>query len=359
MRVLFDVAHPAHVHFYRHLRRQLVDEGHATLVVGRDKDVTLDLLRAFRIPHYRVGRSGARGMAGQALELLDRDYALLRLARRFRPDLVLTRSPAGAQVARLTGATGVFDTDDGRAVGVHFWASAPFAHVITSPDSLTEDYGPRHRRYRGYKALAYLHPNRFRPDPAIRAEVGVAPDTPLFVVRFVANVASHDRHTLGLPADARRRLVQRLARVGTVMVTSEGPLAPEFEPYRARVAPHRMHDLLAAADLVVGDSQSMAIEAGLLATPSIRLSSFTGRVSVLAELEERYGLVSSFRPDEVAAFEDAVARTLDDLEGAGARMARARERMLEEKEDVTAWYRRLLDELVDARTGVGRRRGRR
>ena len=34
MRVLFDIVHPAHVHFFKYLHADLVAEGHETLVIA-------------------------------------------------------------------------------------------------------------------------------------------------------------------------------------------------------------------------------------------------------------------------------------------------------------------------------------
>lgn len=345
MRVLVDIVHPAHVHFYRHLITQLEARGDEVEVVARDKDVTLELLDLFEIPYRSVGRSGSKGWVGQASELLIRDWALWRTARRFRPHLILARNPAGVQVARVVGAIGVFDTDDGSAVGIHFRAAAPFAHVITTPDSITEDYGPRHRRYQGYKALAYLHPAHFRPDPDVLTHLGVSEDEPYSLVRFVAMVASHDRNEAGLALDVKRRIVNILDKRGRVFISSEAGLPSDLETRRLQIPPHRMHDALAFARMCVGDSQTVAFEAGLLGTPSIHCSSWSGRLEPLDELERRFGLLRSFPPERseelLAAVEEVAADPDAKLVWAGRR-----ERMLREKIDVTAWYLDLVSELA-------------
>lgn len=346
MKVLIDIVHPAHVHFFRNLHAQLLEEGHDVLVVGRDKDVTLDLLEAYGIPHLVHGRSGHRSMLGQAKELVGRDLFLARQARRFRADVILTRNPAGVQAARLAGVPGVFDTDDGTAVGIHFAAAKPFAHVITTPDCLREDHGPRHVTYPSYKALAYLHPDRFTPDPAVRGELGLAPDEPLFLVRFVAHDASHDGAIEGLGAEARRRVVALLAAAGRVAVTSEAPLPPDLEPHRMVLPPHRIHHVIAAADLTVGDSQTVAAESAILGVPALRLSSFSGRVDYLTELEERYGLVRNFSPGQDDELLAALEAALSDLPGLRRSATEARTRLLEDKVDLTTWYRRFLEEFV-------------
>jgi uncharacterized protein len=354
MRVLFDIVHPAHVHFYRYLHAGLQADGHATLVVGRDKEVTLELLTAFGIKHDTVGRAGPKSLLGRARELLVRDAYLVRRALRFRPDVVLTRNPAGVHAARLTGAQAVYDTDDGRAAGVHFRLGAPLAHVITTPTWLSEDYGQRHRRYRGSKELAYLHPNWFEPDPAVRKALGAPSEAPLFAVRFVAHDAAHDAASRGLSEVQKRALVERLADIGTVVISSERPLSSELEPYRYRMGAAHIHHVLATADLFIGDSGSMAAEAGVLGTPSLFLSSWVGPVrGRLGSMERDYGLVRCFTPDTVAEFEAALDQALADLGGQKDAARAAAARLVAKNDDVTAWYRDLVEELV-ARRGARR-----
>lgn len=351
MRVLVDIVHPAHAHFYRRMIEALTAEGAAVRVVSRHKEVTEDLLDAWGIPHRSIGAAGRTSKAGQAAELLDRVRALRRLGRQFRPDVVLTRSPAGAEVARLIGAVGIFDTDDGREVGVHYWAAAPFAHIITTPTSIGEDYGTKHRIYPGYKALAYLHPDRYTPDPDVRRLLGVERDEPYYLVRFVALTASHDHREQGLSTDAKMEIIERLQRRGQVFVSCEGPTPPELEHLRFRLPADRMHDALAFATMCVGDSQTMAAEAALLGTPALRASSFTGRLGYLGSLEHAYGLLRSFQPDEAAAMLATMDEILDDP-ATPSLWEQRRAEMLAENVDVTSWYLDLIHEVVTRRRGA-------
>jgi len=59
------------------------------------------------------------------------------------------------------------------------------------------------------------------------------------------------------------------------------------------VKPSDIHHLLAFSDIYIGDSQSMAVEAAVLGTPSIRFNDFAEKISVLKELEHRYKLTIS------------------------------------------------------------------
>jgi predicted glycosyltransferase len=344
MRVLIDISHPAHVHFYRHLRQRLIDAGAEVLVVARQKDVTLQLLEAFDIPHLTSGRSGHRGWSGQLRELVSRDAFLVRQGRRFRPDIVLTRNPSGVQAARLLGAIGVFDTDDGRSVGVHYRAAAPFAHLITAPDCLPESFGRKERKYPSYKSLAYLHPDVFEASADALSELGVPPGERISVVRLVAHDASHDRRAEGIHATARRRIMELLSSHSRVFVTCEGNVPADVADHVLPTRPEHLHSVLAAASIVVGDSQTIATEAALLGTPAIRISTWAKVTSHLAELEERYGLVSNFAPPQI---DEALARIEALLSDSTTRehWSSSRARMLEDKIDLTAWYFDLVTSL--------------
>jgi hypothetical protein len=355
MRVLFDIAHPAHVHFFKNIIQELQKGGHEVAVVARDKDVTLALLDHYGFEYGSTGHAARRGLLGHFGEMLARDWALLRVARRFRPQVVLARNPCGVQVARLVGAVGIFDTDDGVASsGIHFRAAAPFAHVITSPDCMTEQHGLKHVKYPGYKQSAYLHPNYFTPSPDVLDLLGVARGERYFLVRFVALVASHDRGEAGLDAAMKAEVVRRLRERGRVFISSESPLPAQFEPLRLSIPVHRMHDALAFAAACVGDSQSVAAEAAYLGTPSLRYTTYAGRVCYLQEMEHRYGLCWSFRPAERERF----LAKLDELlamDDPRAAVAPAHRQMRADKCDVTRWMLEAIAVCAEGRRGAARR----
>lgn len=348
MNILIDMSHPAHVHFYRHMRERFLNAGAELLVVARTKDVTLDLLRSLEIPHLVSGRSGHRNWGGQLAEMITRDAFLIRHGRRFRPDVVLTRNPTGTHAARATGAIGVFDTDDGRSAGVHYRAAASFAHVITAPDCLPESFGRKERKYPSYKSLAYLHPNVFRPTNDIRRDLGLGPNERYSVVRLVALDASHDRHARGIDTQGRTRIIELLEEKGVVFISSERQLPKELSERRLSVDPVRVHDVLAEAAIVVGDSQTIATEAALLATPSVRINTWANASPHITELEQRYGLVFSYMPEQI----DEALKTIDQLvtdHSTPMKWQTKRDRMLRDKVDLTAWYFDFVMELIASR----------
>jgi predicted glycosyltransferase len=334
---LFDIVHPAHVHFFKHIIWGLQKRGHQTAIVARDKDVTCDLLNHYGFDYASIGHSGKKPLFGQFCELMCRDWSIWRIARDFKPDVILTRNPSGVQVARLIGSLGIFDTDDGRAAGILFHAAAPFAHIITTPDCINEDYGSKHVKYPGYKQSAYLHPDHFTPNPKVLDLLGVHPGEKYFLVRFVEMVASHDVGESGLSNTTKTGVVQRLSQHGRVFITSENKIPDEWASMQISIPPHWIHDALSFATFYVGDSQTMACEAAFLGIPNLRVSTFAGRLNILEEFEHRYGLTHAFHPRDANRFLaklDEVLAKPDLLEN----MKRLRSQMLANTCNVADWF---------------------
>jgi len=235
----------------------------------------------------------------------------------------------------------MYDTDDGHVAGFLYYVAGPLANLIASPTATQKSYGKQHRRYQGYKELFYLHPSRFTPDPGIRTELGAAPDERLFLLRLTAFTASHDVSEAGMTRAQIDRILELLQANGKVIISSEEDLPPELAGLRVPTPPERFHDVLAACDLVVGDSQTVCSEAGVIGVPSLRYNTWAGRHPYQVELEERWGLTKAFALEDEAAFFAELERLLADLDGAHEVQAEGRAAMLawcgDPVDDLTAW----------------------
>lgn len=332
MRVLVDIAHPAHVHFYRFMLEEFTAQGHQWRVASRDKDVTNGLLDSLGIQHTSISSAGS-GLAGLSLEMFQRDARLLRIAREFRPDVILTRSPSGTHIGRLMRIPSVFDTDNGKSAGIHWRATAPFASVITTPDCMPANLGRKQVRYPSYKPLAFLHPNRFTPDPDIRSRLGIESNKRYAVIRLVSMTASHDSGEIGLSYELVERAIDVLETDGSVFLSSEKPLPSRFEDFALPTAANEFHSVLAGAGVVLADSGSVVQEAAVLGCPSVFVSSFTGRIEAIRELQTKYGLVQSFHPHESERVLTALASLPSEVE-----RQRNRAALIDDKVDLTGWY---------------------
>ena len=333
MRVLIDILHPAHVHFFRNFYSEMESRGHEVCITARDKDRSVELLRAFELPYQLISQQKSGG-AGLAAEMALRTPRLMRIMRSFRPDVmtgIMGPSIALAGVLRLPRVPAVVFYDTEFAVQTNRIVY-PLAYSVCTPDCYQGKVPGRHSTYAGYHELAYLHPNRFRPDPAVLAEFGVSPGDAYSIVRFVSWQAVHDRRERGLSAKQKLHLVEVLQRRGRVLVSSEGPAPPELADLAVRGPVEKVHHLLAHARLVVGESATMSSEAAVLGVPAVFIAT-TGR-GYTDDEERRYGLVRHFTEDQY----DMALTAIEEILGQpAAAWQGARQRLLDEKVDVTGW----------------------
>lgn len=337
MKILIDIGHPAHVHLYRNFITEMEYLGHDFLVTVKNVAASKHLLERFRIPYIQIGDK-SDSISGKAVNQLRYDWKLGCLARRNRIDVGMGTSITIAHVSSMTKMRSVVFDDDDDAVEPFFACFAhPFVDYLLSPDVLR---GQRRKKstfyYPGYHELAYLHPKRFTPDPKVLDEIGVKPGDEYYLLRFNAFKAHHDIGVAGLGIEEKRKLVRVLSARGKVFITMERDIDHEFEQYKLRISPEKVHSLLSFATMFIGDSQTMTSEASVLGIPSIRANSFVGRISYLEEEEHRYGLTYGFRPDQTNAMFSKIDELLA-MEGLKEEWQRRRRIMLADKIDVTAF----------------------
>jgi hypothetical protein len=332
MRILIDILHPAHVHFFRHFHDEMVSRGHELCITARGKDGSLELLSRFGLPYHHLSNQRS-GKAGLAIELVQRTRRLLKVMREFRPDVmtgIMGPTIALAGAVRRTPAVVFYDTEF--AVQTN-WFVYPLARSVCTPDCYQGKVRGTHVTYPGYHELAYLHPNRFQPDPARLEAFGIAPDEPFSLVRFVSWQAVHDSRERGLTTGQKRRLVELLQRNGRVFVSSESPLPSDLAGLAPTGPLEDIHHLMAYAQVVVGESATMSSEAAVLGVPAVFIAR-TGR-GYIDDEEKRYGLVRRFTEDQY----DRAVETIEELLADSPRDTgrKARKQLLDDKIDVTQW----------------------
>lgn len=334
MRFLIDLQHPAEIHVLKNLVALLRANGHQVRFTGRDKDIVVALAKEMGEEVQIFGKA-RKGLLYLGIEFFYRAARLACIIASWRPDMILAAGDGAfvAVPARLFRVPFLIFYDTEHAT-IANQISYPLATDIYVPDCYNRPIGRDHVRYPGYHALAYLHPNRFTPDPAVLAEARLAPGEVFSVVRYVAWGAGHDIGLRGLSPGLRLEAVQALAAHGRVIVSCEGELPAELEPYRLRLPVHRMHHLLAFASLTFGESATMASEGAVLGVPGVYVDP-VGR-GYSDELERRYELMFNFRPEQEAA---ALAKAVELLRADDkATFAARRARMLAEKIDVTEYF---------------------
>jgi predicted glycosyltransferase len=349
MRALFDLNHPAHVHLFRYVIDALEADGHDVVVTSREKDVTTDLLDAYGIEHRLLSERNS-GLPSLLKEWAVRELRMLGVVRETNPDVIVGRlNPWAVHAGAVTRTptVAVMDTKIrspllGRAYNA---VTYPFVDTLCAPPDFDVSYNLEHYHL-DYQELAYLHPDRFDPEPDLLAEHGIDAEQSYFVVRLSGLDAYHDTGYSGLSPAVRRELLAELDAHGEVYVSSPKELPPYLEEYRLSVPPHLAHQVLYHADLFVGDSGTMSTEAALLGTPAVRINSMVGidEETVFQELEAEYGLLDSVADDREGLA--VVRERLADLDSTdyGVR----REAVVADRTDVTA---RLVEVITQTATG--------
>ena len=313
MRILIEITHPAHVHFFRNPIRLLQDAGHEVRITSRDKDCTLDLLARYGLEHQCLSKQ--TGGIGMVRELLSRNRALIRQVREFRPDVIAGLGGiSAAQVGWLLRVPSVvfYDTETARLQNA---LTYPFATRVVVPECY-QSWVPKRKttRYRGYHELSYLHPDHFQPDRQKALAAGLDPEQDTFLIRLVSWKASHDIGLKGWSSSLLDTVVDFLQARGKVIISSESALPRHLEPLQYDGDPGEIHHLLAFCRACVGESATMASEAVVLGVPAVYVATESrGYVDEQSELYQLTYMAKNVDPDKVARFLQEVVVVPEDV----------------------------------------------
>ncbi len=307
MRILFEIVHPANVLFFLRPIRRVMERGDQILIVSRHKDVAGQLLDSLHLQHVPLSSAG-RGVLGLGTELITRDLRLLRVARKFRPQVMIGYGGVAiSHVGKVLGipAISFYDTEVATLQTSITW---PFITHLYVPASY-RGRGPdgRMSRVPGTKELSYFHPSAFRPDRDVATRAGYEHGRENYFIRVVSWRANHDIGKQGWSEETLSNLVRFLAARGRVHISSERDIPPELLQYRYEASPSDVHHLLAHCRLYIGESATMACEAAMLGTQSVYASDdFRGYIDELNDA----GLVIKVPTENMFSITDIVGRLL-------------------------------------------------
>ena len=293
MKVLFMISHPAHFHIFRNSIEMLQKDGHETIVVIRPKDILEQLCLDYGMKYVKVqARPNKGGQIRLGMSLIQRCYDVCKIVKRERPDFMIGSDGVIAVAGKLYGIPSfeLFD-DDYEIIKLYANIFFPMYTGVIAP-RVTNAGRFYHKKveFEGYKKLAYLWPTYFTPSKKVVEAYGIDTSKPYFVIRFAKLTAHHDQGAVGFSTEIAQRVIEILKPYGQVYITSERPLEPQFEQYRIKINPLDIHHVMAFAAIYIGDSQTMACEAGIIGTPFVRFNDFVGRINYMAEMEDIYEL---------------------------------------------------------------------
>jgi predicted glycosyltransferase len=211
------------------------------------------------------------------------------------------------------------------------------ASAIITPNCFHKNLGRKQIHIDGYKELAYLGPDYFKPDISIFDELGIARNEDYVILRFNVFDAIHDIGKRGFGNLDKRVLADSLSKYAHVFISPEGKLSKDLEKYSLPIPQSRIHHALYFSKLLVTDTQTMTTEAAILGVPVVRCNNFVGPNDMgnFIELEKKYGLIFSFSESDLAVQK---ATELIKLPNMKKEWALKRQKFLEDKVDVTKFF---------------------
>ena len=346
MRILIDIGHPAHVHYFRNFYKVMSEKGHHFLITARKKESSQELLKSYNIPYIDRG-TGSNSSIGKLLYLTRANYFLLKNALSFKPDLFMSfSSPYAAQVSSILRKPHIAldDTEHARLGRILY---RPFTEVVLSPNSYKGSISKKQKLFNGFLELLYLRPDYFTPNPQVLSNVDIEPGETFSFLRFVSWNANHDFGMKGISIENKRRVVKELSLFGKVLISSENELPPDLQTYQININPSEVHHILHYASLVFGESATMASESAVLGTPAIFIDN-VGR-GYTDELEKTYGLVYNFQESSEGQ-ENAIRKAVEIMESAESSQQlyqQRRKQLLEETIDVNRFLSETVERVVN------------
>lgn len=334
MNILIDIGHPAHVHLFTHFAKEMQSKGHKILFTCRDKEFEIYLLEQNGFSYKSFGKK-YKSTPGKIWGMVEFGFKEFLTGLRFKPDVLLSHgSIYAAHAAFLLRKPHISFEDTYNFEQVRLYK--PFTKHILTADYEHPLKSEKVIKYAGYHELAYLHPNRFTPDKTVLQELGITEGERYVIMRFVSWNASHDIGHKGISFANKLKAIEAFSRDAKVLVSSEKELPPELEKYRLPIKPHLIHDAMAYASLIFGESSTMVEEGAMLGIPGIYL--FNQSTYYTRHLEKDYQIIFNYDESEEDQ-QKAIAKGVELLqkEDLKSEWQTKRENLLSKKIDITAF----------------------
>jgi len=349
-RVLIYLGHPAQYHFFKNSIFLLKKKGSKVKVLIKTKDILEHLLNEDGIDYKNI-QSIPRGNSQLSILMaaFRRTFAVVKEAKRIKADILVGTDSSVAQTAFILRKDSITVLEDDYDVIRNLARlTYPFTSCILVPRVCnTGPYDRKRIAYDGYMKLAYLHPNFFTPNESIIHEYGI--HEKFILIRLSQLSAHHDINIRGLNFKVIEEIITLAEKANyNIYITSESKIDDRFSQYKLNIRFNDMHHVLAVAGILISDSQSMSMEAAMLGVPSLRFSDFAGRISVLEELEHKYGLTYGIPTDNPSKLINKLKEFLSNSNLKDDFVSR-RKKMLADKINVTSFLTWFIDNYPESK----------
>ena len=302
MKVLFIVYHPVDPYIVFETAAKIEKDGGETFFIIVEKENIIKKIVDSKGFKNKVIGESKKSFTGKVVTAFNIIYQIYNITKRFKPDIVFSPTGPYTSFAFKYSKIPLICWEDTETATFNYKYSYKRIDSLLLVEPFYLDISAEKIiRFNGYKELAYLHPNIFKPNPDVLKELNLSIKDKIVLMRFSALNAMHD---IGLTSEVLTnedkilnfiKKIEKKYQVRVFISMTERNLSDEFKNYRLNLAPDKYTHLLAFCTLYLGEGTTTASEAGVLGVPWINIQ-HTKR-GYLIDQEENYSL--GFRTDNL------------------------------------------------------------
>lgn len=275
MKILIDINHPAHVHYFRNFIKLMQDRGHTFIVINQDNPIINALLDRYEIPHIVRNKRSNNKNKYQAIWYLIKNICwCIRQSLKFHPDLYMGFASSACAVTSFIFRKPCVLLDDTEHNAANHSIYLKFCTAVLTPFYFKLKFkGNKQHTFNAYVEQLYLHSNYYHPSDDVLTELGVQ-SKEYVLIRYTAYTAHHDLYAKPISEELKKAIVTECAKHFKVFVSLEKDNNDVFyKPYKLNISPEKIHDVMYHARFMVAQGATMPSEAFVLGVPYLRLSS--------------------------------------------------------------------------------------
>jgi predicted glycosyltransferase len=343
---LFYFVHPAKYHLFRVTINKLIADGHLVDIIITGRDILEDLVKNEGWNYTKIFPNG-RKIKGLHIYISAGIFLLLTLVKllwltRSKNYTLMISDDLTTFVGRMRRIPTFFVTDDDLSAVPESWILMASSSYIFAPYICDlGKYNNKKLGYFGYKSLAHLHPNHFKPNRSLLLGLPNANEK-FFFIRTVSATSTHDVGKNGLSDEVLRDIIPLLNQHGRVVLNSERQLPIDLQQYVLDFNKKDVAHYLFFSTLFISDSTTMCAEAAVLGTPALEYDDWYLDFKQYHELNGVYGLLFGYGTNQLDNLKEKISELLS-MENLKDEFQKRRSRMLQDKIDVSAFLLWLIE----------------
>lgn len=298
MNIVFDIAHPAHINFFKITIKRLSNEGHKVNLICLDRGKLSKIMeKEFPGFHIKVIGKHTGSMYSIIMDAnIRRFFQLLKYLRYLRADIGLgVGSFNSGGVLKLLNRPNIqFDDDPERGFNITLEKLTAtklfFPPIIESCGNINN--------FNALKEWAYLSPTYFTPDPKVLKEYGLKEKEYIFIREISTGSLNYYNQKANILASISKDFNKETKVIFSLENKKKSGCYPDTwillkEPI------NDIHSILYYSKCVISSGDSMAREGSLLGVPSI----YCGLRKMKAnKILEDKNILFHLKPSEVVSF---------------------------------------------------------